>query len=34
MWARMPYLQRWKGKWQVRKPLSKSVQAVLGRGNT
>ena len=32
MRARMPYLQRWKGKWRVRKPIPKSVQAVLGRG--
>jgi integrase len=28
----MPYLQLWKGKWRVRKPIPKSVQAVIGRG--
>src|SRR5438132_11109141 len=32
MRARMPYLQLWKGKWRVRKPIPKSVQAVIGRG--
>jgi uncharacterized protein DUF6538 len=28
----MPHLQLWKGKWRVRKPIPKSVQAVIGRG--
>jgi len=28
----MPYLQLWKGKWRVRKPIPKSVRAVIGRG--
>jgi integrase len=28
----MPYLQLWKGKWRVRKPVPKSVQDVIGRG--
>jgi integrase len=28
----MPYLQFWKGNWRVRKPIPKSVQAVIGRG--
>src|SRR6516165_1091545 len=32
MRARMPHLQLWKGKWRVRKPIPKSVQAMLGRG--
>ena len=30
--AHMPYLQPWKGKWRVRKPIPKAVQPVLGRG--
>jgi len=32
MRAHMPYLQLWKGKWRVRKPVPKSIQAVIGRG--
>ena len=32
MRARMPHLQLWKGKWRVRKPIPKSVQGVIGRG--
>jgi hypothetical protein len=28
----MPHLQLWKGKWRVRKPIPKSVQGVIGRG--
>ena len=32
MRAHMPYLQLWKGNWRVRKPIPKSVQAVIGRG--
>jgi hypothetical protein len=32
MRAHMPYLQLWKGNWRVRKPVPKSVQAVIGRG--
>jgi integrase len=28
----MPYLQLWKGKWRVRKPVPKSVQDIIGRG--
>jgi hypothetical protein len=32
MRAHMPYLQLWKGKWRVRKPIPKSVQGVIGRG--
>ena len=30
--AHMPYLQPWKGKWRVRKPIPKAVQPVLNRG--
>src|SRR5215469_6758524 len=32
MRAHMPYLQFWKGNWRVRKPVPKSVQALIGRG--
>ena len=32
MRARMPHLQLWKGNWRVRKPIPKSVQGVIGRG--
>jgi hypothetical protein len=32
MRAHMPYLQLWKGYWRVRKPIPKSVQALIGRG--
>jgi hypothetical protein len=32
MRAHMPYLQLWKGNWRVRKPIPKSVQALIGRG--
>jgi len=32
MRAHMPYLQLWKGNWRVRKPVPKSVQALIGRG--
>ena len=32
MRARMPHLQLWKGNWRVRKPIPKSVQGAIGRG--
>jgi hypothetical protein len=31
MRAHMPYLQLWKGKWRVRKPIPRSVREVIGR---
>jgi len=31
MGARMPYLQLWKGKWRVRKPVPKAARAAIGK---